>query len=125
MYIQHIENGHLMKGKKHTEVAKKLISDKLKNKSHSKERIKKRRQSRMESQEIQNQVIIDYKSGMTIKAIKEKYGFGGNGKIYRILDANNVERLNNFTKWTGKTHSIETKIKMSKARKKYFKNHNK
>lgn len=40
--------------------------------------------------------------------------------IYRILDRNNVKRINNFSKWEGKEHSKETKEKMSKFRKEYW-----
>jgi hypothetical protein len=102
-----------------TEVGREVLSQ-----SHSKETIEKRRTSRMETQEVQNQVVADYKAGMTINAIKAKYDFGGNGKVYRILDANKVERLNDFTKWTGKTHTPETKEKMSIVREKYWENQN-
>lgn len=100
--------------------SKQKISKTLTGKKHSQERIEQRRKSRMESQEIQDQVVADYKAGMTIKAIKEKYNFGGNGKVYRILDNNGIERLNDFSKWTGKTHSEDTKEKMSRARHKYW-----
>jgi len=50
---------------------------------------------------------------MTIKDIKAKYNFGGNGKFYRILDENNIPRSGDRGKsFRGKKHLPETIEKM-------------
>ena len=121
MKKRHMEHGHPFFGKHHSEGSILKISQTLTGRKHSKERVDQRAESRMESQEIQNQVIADYLANKTINEIKEKFGFGGNGKVYRILDKNNIPRLNNHSKWSGRTHSQETKEKISKSKTEYWK----
>jgi group I intron endonuclease len=120
MIQRHQEQGHPMQGKLHTEESKQAMSDKLVGRKQSDETIEKRIKSRMLPQEIQNQIIQAYLDGATINQIKKQFNIGGNGKIYRILERNNISLLNNYTKWAGKRHSEKTKDKMSEARSQYW-----
>ncbi len=120
MKRRHAEQEHPMLGRHHTDEAKQAMSEKLTGKPQSAETVAKRITSRMEPQEIQDQVVAAYKDGKTIKEIKAMFGFGGNGKIYRILKYNNIELLNDFSKWTGKTHSEATKELMNQRRTEYW-----
>jgi transposase len=66
-------------------------------------------------------IIQAYQDGKTINEIEDLFETG-RSSIYRILDRNDIPRSNNFTRWTGKTHSPETRTKMSVARKTYWDN---
>lgn len=62
-----------------------------------------------------------YLDGKTIKEIEQTYATG-RSSIYRILDRNNIQRSNNFSRWEGKSHSEDTKQQMSSARSLYWAN---
>lgn len=123
MKKRHAEQGHPMEGKHHTNEAKAKISIASKGKRLSEETKNKMSFSKRKK-DIEEGIANDYKSGMTIKDIKSKYNCG-NGKIYRTLKLYNIplqpERHNT---WESKTHSKETKEKMSSSAKKHWNNKN-
>jgi len=65
-------------------------------------------------------IIQAYQDGKTIDEIEEMFQTS-RSSIYRILNRNNIPRSNNFSRWTGKTHTPETKEKMSIARAAFWK----
>lgn len=111
------EKGHPMKGKHHSEESKNKMREKLKGKKLSEETKRKMSESQTKiiPQEIQEQVIEEYKKGTFIKEITKMFGFGSHKTIYKILKLNNIELINDHTKWKGKTHSEETKQKIAEA----------
>lgn len=117
---RHQEYGHPMKGRHHTEISKNKMRVALSGRKQSLETIEKRRKSLMVSQELQNKIIAAYLEGKTINEIKELFNISNNSKIYRILKLNNIKKLNNFSKWSGKKHTDETKNKMRQSRYKYL-----
>lgn len=64
-------------------------------------------------------IIQAYQAGTTIDAIETAFKTS-RGSIYRLLDRNNIPRSNNHSNWTGKTHSKETKQKMSESKTNYW-----
>lgn len=115
----HAENEHPFAGKHHTEEAKQAMREKMAGKPRSPESIEKGRKALMAPQEEQDVIVKEYLSGKTIKEICKLLKVSP-GKIYRTLKANNIDKTGNFSKWTGKTHSEETKEKMSKSREDYW-----
>lgn len=118
MIGRHQEMGHPMEGKHHTEEAKAKISEASKSdwdQKHTPESIAKGAAKRRMSPERELAIIHAYQNGATINQIEETFDTG-RSSIYRILDRNDVPRSNNFTRWTGKTHTPETREKMSEAR---------
>lgn len=103
------------KGCRHSDESKAKISASLMGHPVSDETNKKRTDTIMNKTKNQDQIILAYQSGMTIKEIKKVFNIKGNGKVYRILKHNNIPKHNNHSNWVGKTHSDETKNKMSNA----------
>ena len=66
--------------------------------------------------EKERAIIQAYQKGINISDIEKEFETG-RSSIYRILNRNNIPRSNNFTKWTGKKHSEDTKNKMSEIKK--------
>lgn len=122
MIGRHKEMGHPMLGKFHTDEAKEKISKAGKldwTQKHPPASIAKGAAKRRMSPERELAIIQAYQNGATINQIEEIFETG-RSSIYRILDRNDVPRSNNFTRWTGRTHSLETKSKMSEARTIYW-----
>lgn len=85
----------------------------------SAEAIKKGAENKRIKKEREYSIIYEYQNGIDIWEIEDKFKTS-RSCIYRILSRNNIQRLNNFTKWSGKTHNIKTKNKMSISRTKYW-----
>lgn len=118
MKRRHVEQGHPMQDKHHTEEAKQQISQKLTGRKNPGDWHRGKPQT---SQEKESIIIEAYKQGINIKDIRDQFNVGQT-TIYRILDRNNIPRSNNFTKWNGRTHSEETKSQMSISAKEVWKN---
>jgi NUMOD3 motif len=112
----HANNEHPMLGHHHTEEAKAKMSEANIGHKDTPETTAKRSLVRKTKTEKEQAVIAAYQNGDTINAIVKDLNIG-QGTIYRILKRNNISLSNNFTRWTGKTHSPETKQKMSESRK--------
>ena len=74
----------------------------------------KRKRSRKADLDIP--VISNYLFGKTAHEICEIFNIH-TSRLYRILSYNNIPLTNNFSKWTGKTHTKETKEKETEERK--------
>lgn len=59
-------------------------------------------------------IIECYLNGQNISDIEKQFSTS-RSSIYRIIQRNNIPLQNNFSKWTGRKHSKETKEKMSQA----------
>lgn len=118
MIKRHEEQGHPMQGKHHTEEAKQKISEAGKGRVLSPETIQKRITTvdAKRDHEKEQEIIQQYQLGETARTICEKYDMH-TSKLYRILHRHNIPLSNNFSKWEGKTHSEETKSKMSQSAK--------
>jgi group I intron endonuclease len=110
----HANNVHPMTGKEHTEEAKEKIAKANLGVKKPRESVERGAKKRRKNTEVEDKVVSAYNSGDTIKTIQSIFNMQ-TSTIYRILHRNNVELTNNFTRWTGKTHSEDTKAKMSKA----------
>lgn len=123
MKKRHAEQGHPMEGKHHTEEAKAKISISSKGRKLSEETKSKMSDSKRKK-DIEPGIVKDYQDGMHIRDITAKYGCG-NSKIYKTLKLHNVElQPERHKTWQGKTHSEETKEKMSSSKKRYWDNKN-
>jgi len=118
----HENNEHPMLNKKHTEEARQKISDALKGRIVSEETKAKRAATLLlknNSEERDKKIIDLYLSGTSHKEIKEILNIG-TGTIYRVLEKNGIKRdpyrEGTTHHWAGKSHSEETKLKMSKAK---------
>jgi transposase len=83
------------------------------------ESITKSANSRKMDPEREKAIVKAYADGKNISDIKKEFQIG-NSSIYRLIKRNNVSLLNNFSKWEGKTHTEETKLKQSAARTTYW-----
>jgi group I intron endonuclease len=112
----HATNDHPMQGKHHTEKAKDQMSEKLTGRKISKETIEKR-MATIRDLDLEKKIIEEYQKGTKVRGeggIEDIFNISA-GKLYRILKLNNIPKSNNFSKWTGKSHSQETKSKMSQS----------
>ena len=109
----HADNIHPMLGKHHTEEARQKQSEAFKGKKRPPESVKKSAEARKMPPEREQAIIQAYLNGDTIKSIRERFG----ASVYRVLNRNNIPRLKNFKKWTGKKHSPETIQKMREGQK--------
>jgi group I intron endonuclease len=113
--IQTLQPGSFI-GHRHTDEAKAAMSAKNTGRQLDPEMVKARALKRRMPSTKEQDIIIAYQAGKTIEKIEDDFDTG-RSSIYRILDRNNIPRSNNFTRWAGKTHSPETKTKMSESRK--------
>lgn len=118
----HKNNEHPMLNKNHTEEAKKKISESLKGRIVTEETKAKRAatlSAKNKSAERDAKIIELYNSGTSHKQIKEILNIG-TGTIYRVLEKYGIKRdpyrEGTTHHWVGKTHSEETKKKMSEAK---------
>lgn len=118
----HENNEHPMLNKNHTEEAKKKISESLKGRIVTEETKAKRAatlSAKNKSAERDAKIIELYNSGTSHKQIKEILNIG-TGTIYRVLEKYGIKRdpyrEGTTHHWVGKTHSEETKKKMSEAK---------
>lgn len=118
---RHANNPHPMLGKEHSEATKAKISEAMTGKKKDPESVKRGASARQMSPERELAIIKAYKSGKNIRDIETEFDTG-RSSVYRILKRNNIPKSNNFTKWTDRKHSEDTKSKMSDARKKYWDN---
>lgn len=126
----HANNEHPMLGKNHTDEVKTKISSSIKDIWDNTPEVMantivarkegKSGKPRMTS-ERETAIIAAYKEGKTIAEIETQFTTG-RSSIYRVLKRNNIEKTANYSKWEGKTHSDETKEKMSNARTEYWDN---
>lgn len=121
MKVWHSTQSHPMQGKHHTEEAKAKISAAGIGRVMPKESIKRGAEKRKMDSDREAAIIKAYQNGQTIDSIEETFGTS-RSSIYRLIKRNNIALSNNFTKWTGKEHSEETKEKMAQARTEYWKN---
>jgi len=115
----HENNVHPMLGKTHSEEAKIKISEASKGHPVSEEQRKAISKAHKMDPERERAIIAAYQNQTNISDIEKEFGTS-RSSIYRILDRNNIPRAGNFTKWTGKKHSKETKEKQSDARKQFW-----
>jgi group I intron endonuclease len=119
MIAWHAKNPHPMEGQHHTPEAKVKIGEASKGRKRSPEAIAQGAAKRKIKPEREKAIVKAYTDGKTIKEINASFQTG-NASVYRILKRNNIELLNNFSKWEGKTHTEETKLKQSEARTTYW-----
>ena len=112
---RHMTQGHPMKGRHHTLLSKIKISFASKD-SWEKSKIRKNMGRPKMSKERETEIITAYQTGQTIKSIEEQFGFA-RVSIYRVLNRNGIEKHGCINTWEGKTHSTETKEKMSNTAK--------
>jgi len=115
MIDRHKRDGHPMQGKHHTEEAKAKISAAQVGKIISQETIEKRRKTRTKT-DLDEVVVKAYQDNITIKEICSMFDIA-TSRVYRILHRKEIPLANNFTRWTGKTHTEETKTQMSNSAK--------
>lgn len=115
----HSENIHPMLGKHHTEESKQKISESNIGRIIPKEAVRKSAKAREMPIEKQENIIKAYLDGIIISKICEMFEVNTSG-IYRVLHRNNIQLSNNFKRWVGKTHSEETKLKMSESQTKIW-----
>lgn len=108
----HANNPHPMEGKHHTEEAKQSMSKKLSGIKRDPESVKRGAEKRKMPLEREKAILADYLARITARELQKKYGISASS-IYRILDRNGVERHGDRSNWAGKTHTPETKAKMS------------
>jgi len=112
----HKENPHPMLGKHHTPETLEKISEAGKGRIMPREAVERGAKKRIKiSKEKEQEIIADYLSGMTARDIMDKHNYS---HIYRVLDRNNIPLVGgNRNDWTGRSHSQETKDKMSNSAK--------
>jgi group I intron endonuclease len=115
----HANNEHPMLGRHQTPEAVQKIAEALTGQKKDPESIKRGAEKRSMLQERELAIVKAYQDGINISEIEVTFGTS-RGSIYRKLDKYNIPRLNNFSKWTGKTHSQETKDKQSAARQQFW-----
>lgn len=118
MIERHKKDGHPMQGKHHTEETKAKIGAAQRGKIIPQKTIEKRRKTRTKT-DLDEVVVKAYQDNITINEICEMFDIK-TSRVYRILHRKEIPLTNNFTRWTGKTHTEETKQIMSDARKKYW-----
>jgi group I intron endonuclease len=123
MIERHKNTPHPMLGKNHSEEALAKMSEASKEAwrsgSYSEESIKKRAAARMMPKEKEQGIIKTYQEGKTIDDICGTFETKSSG-VYRVLNRNNIPLDNGRNHWDGKTHSEETRQKMSEKRKQYW-----
>lgn len=119
----HSANTHPMLGKHHSEEAVRKISESSKGRVFSQETIFKRSQKLKMNHEREQAIVLAYQNGDTIAKIKKDFGTSASS-IYRVLERNNIVLQSSRNSPFGKIHSEESKLKMSEARKKYWKSKN-
>lgn len=122
MKKRHVEQGHPMQGKHHTDEAKAKIGAASAKRVKSPEEIEKIRLANTTKKEVELALIADYQAidestGQFLYTWDQLIKRNGSSKttLSRILKRNGIPVRNNFTMWTGKTHSEETKEKMSQS----------
>lgn len=115
----HSNNKHPFIGRHHTEEAKKAMSKKLTGRKIPAEIVRKRADKLFIPREDELKIISIYESGMTLRKMQDDLGYKIS-TIYRVLKRNNITKRGNTGTWSGKTHSEETKKKMSESRKKIW-----
>jgi group I intron endonuclease len=103
---RHATIGHPMQGKHHTEEAKEKISKSNTGRKLTPEQSKARSKPR-KSQEIQDKIVRDYNSGMSVKEVRGANNNLSITQLYRVLDRYNVPLR----------ESPEKRNKQSKGRK--------
>jgi group I intron endonuclease len=121
----HAEHEHPMQGKTHSDEAIAKISASSKKLWESgevftPEVIKNRAKSLEMPEERQQAIIKAYLAGDAVRKICNDIGTSTSG-VYRVLDRNHIPLTNNFSKWKGRTHSKETKEKMTASHKELWK----
>ena len=105
-----------MQGKHHTEEAKAKISASSKGRKRDPEAVKRGAEKRKMPKEREQAIVQAYINKENISNIAKQFNTSSSS-IYRILDRNNIQRLNNFTKWIDRPHTLETREKMSETAK--------
>lgn len=123
MKERHASVGHPMQGKHHTDDAKQRISNGNKGKVISEEHKKIISETHKTPEDKEKLIIEAYLNNETIKSITSKYETSAMS-VYRILKRNGIDKKGPVRSWEGRSHSEETKQKMSEYKTNYWKNVN-
>ena len=105
-----------MSGKHHTEETKTKIGAASKGRKQDPEIVKARSKKLEMSEERQKQICDMYNSGESVNSICKSVGTNTHG-VYRVLERNGISKKGAGKTFSGKSHSEETKSKMSEAQK--------